>query len=63
MTHGNKKYFFDKLKEVGDSMVVEPKNIYSLKNQAKLFIKENNPSIKFDYQDQRGGKVLVTRIA
>ena len=62
MVHGNKKYFFDSLKNVGDEIVVEPKNIYSLKNQARLYIKETDPSMIFDYQ-ARGNKVVVLRIA
>lgn len=61
MIHGNKKYFFDELKKIGDEIIVDPKNIYSLKNQARLYIKETNPDMVFDYL-QRGSKVAVVRL-
>lgn len=63
MIHGNKKYFFNELAKAADTLLVTPKNIYSLKNQAKLYIKETDPNIKFDYEEQKGGKVLITRIS
>lgn len=63
MIHGNKKYFFEKLENIGDEIIVEPKNIYSLKNQARLYIKETNPAMKFDFQDHKGGKISVRRVA
>lgn len=63
MVHGNKKYFFDKLEKIGDEIIVEPKNIYSLKNQARLYIKETDETMKFDFEDHKGGKVSVKRVA
>ncbi len=62
MNHGNKKYFFEKLQKAGDTILVEPKNIYSLKNQLKLYKRDQDPSLEYDITEQRGGKVLVTRL-
>lgn len=62
MNHGNKKYFFERLQKTGDTILVEPKNIYSLKNQIKIYKRDVDPSLLYAISEQRGGKVLVTRL-
>lgn len=63
MAHGNKKYFFEELKTEGDTILVKPVNIYSLRNQIKLYKKSSDPELEYTIEEQRGGKVLITRIA
>jgi len=41
MNHGNKKYNFEALVNPGDTIVVKPANIYSMKQHLRLFAKEN----------------------
>jgi hypothetical protein len=61
MAHGNKKYFFEELKQSGDTIMVKPINIYSLKNQIKLYVKKVDPNLEYSFEEQKGGKILIIR--
>lgn len=64
MKHGNKKYNFEDLKEIGDKIEVETANIYSLKNSLRTFCKEQDLAFKgaFEYNPLGNGLVLIERI-
>jgi len=61
MEHGNKKYDFEPLKEIGGEVIVKPANLYSLKSALRQVFKIGVKSFKFD--DAEAGQYKVTRIA
>jgi len=68
MAHGNKKYFFEELKQPGDTILAKPNpsqvrvNVYSLKNQIKNFFKFNEP-FEYEFEEHKNGTVTIKRIA
>lgn len=66
MEHGNKIYFFEKLENIGDTLIVKPRpakvrvNINSLKQAIKSYKKEN---IGFDcsVEEHKNGNATITR--
>lgn len=49
MSHGNKKYNFEDLKEPGSTIKVKTANLYSLKNSLRIYTKEHDLDMdKFD---------------
>ena len=69
MAHGNKKYFFEELKQPGDTILAKPNpkqirvNTYSLRNQIKLFFKENNENFEYEFEEHKNGTVTIKRTA
>lgn len=61
MAHGNKKYFFEELRKRGDTITVKATNIYSLRNQAKLYKKLEDPGLEFDIITLENGLFTVIR--
>lgn len=61
MQHGNKKYDFEPLKNIGGETVVHPANIYSLKSALRQYLELSTKLFKFD--DAGHGKIRITRIA
>ena len=61
MAHGNKKYFFEQLVKRGDLITVRPANIYSLKNQIKLYKKLDDPGLEYDIKDLQNGEYEIIR--
>lgn len=61
MIHGNTKYDFEPLKEIGGEVTVKPANLYSLKSALRQVFKLSVKSFKFD--DAENGQVIVKRIA
>lgn len=67
MAHGNKKYFFEDLKVKGDTLLAKPSpkqirvNVYSLKNQIKLYQKEAD-KFEFTIDEHKNGNATITRI-
>ena len=62
MIHGNKKYEFEKLENPGDTYLVKPTNIYSLKSAMRVYFGAGiSISKTFKFEDERGGNVLITR--
>ena len=68
MSHGNKRYFFERLKLKGDTIIVKPQdgqqivNVYSAKNQLKSFQKENE-EFEFDTELNKNGSLTITRLS
>ncbi len=67
MIHGNKIYFFEDLKQAGDTLTIKPRknqirvNVYSLKNQLKLYSKEAKTEFEnYLVEEQKNGNVLIT---
>lgn len=62
MEHGNKKYNLEQLQKAGDTIIVKPANIYSLKNQMRKFFGSHNFTKKFSFEGLPDGFVLVTKL-
>jgi len=66
MTHGNKKYEFEKLVNPGDSIEAETSNIYALKSSVRGYFKEPGITLElkksFKFDEIGSGLFLVTRI-
>jgi hypothetical protein len=60
MKHGNQKYDFDPLKNVGGEVTVKPANLYSLKSSLRQ-VGYKKEHLHFDELGQ--GNYLVKRIA
>lgn len=69
MAHGNKKYFFEELKQAGDAQLIKPApkqtrvNVYSLKNQIKLYQKDNGVSFEYSIEEHKNGNATLSRIS
>lgn len=61
MQHGNKKYDFEPLKQIGGETIVHPANLYSLKSALRQALKLSTKVFKFD--EAGHGKIRITRTA
>ena len=67
--HGNKKFFFEELKNIGDKITCYPNNglkkinTYSLTNQIKKYMKEENINFEYDFIEHRNGSVTIIKTA
>lgn len=69
MAHGNKRYFFEELKEDGDTFLAKPTpgmvriNIYSLKAQIERYKRETSQLFNYKFDEHKNGSVTITRTA
>ena len=67
MAHGNKKFFFEDLKQSGDRILCSPNkgskriNPYSSANQLRKYFIESNEKFEYDTVEHRNGSITVIR--